>query len=44
MRGQRVHRSGTVRESFHGRHTADNQSEEQYEELFDEHSGQDFAK
>ena len=29
---------------FSRRHTADNQSEEQYEELFDEHSGQDFAK
>lgn len=38
--GQRVYRSGTIRESFHERHTADNQSEEQYEKFPDERSRQ----
>lgn len=40
MRTQRIHRTGFVREPFHGRHTADNQSEEQHEEFPDERSGQ----
>ena len=36
-----IYRAGPVREFFHRLHTADNQNEEQYEEFFDEHSGQD---
>lgn len=33
MCGQRLYRDGSVRESPHGWHTADNQSEEQHEKI-----------
>ena len=44
MCGQRLYRDDSVRESPHGWHTADNQSEEQHEEFPDECGKQNPAE